>query len=350
VRLIHCADIHLGSKLDSKFPKALSDKRKEEVRNSFRRMIEYAKENDVSVIMLSGDVFDSDAPFKKDKDFFFSVVENNPDIDFLYLRGNHDALGERRELLNLKLFSEEWTAYEYGNVVISGVETVKENAQSIYSTLSLNENKCNIVMLHGQEGETSGYEKVNLIKLRDKHIDYLALGHVHEYRTGKLDERGTYAQSGCLEGRGFDETGEKGFILVEADKTVTHKFIPFSQSQIIKVSLNIEDKTDAYAISELARQRISFSREYIYRLELVGETDALVDELATDVERYLSGATAFISVKDNTQKRIDIHAFDGDASIRGEFVRCVYNSGYTEEEKMQILSYGLRALDGREVE
>ena len=46
---------------------------------------------------------------------------------------------------------------------------------------------------------------------KEKNIDYLALGHVHEYRSGQLDGRGVWAYSGCPEGRGFDETGKNAF-------------------------------------------------------------------------------------------------------------------------------------------
>lgn len=58
-------------------------------------------------------------------------------------------------------------------------------------------------------------ENLNLNRLRGKGIDYLALGHIHQHREEKLDDRGIYVYSGCLDGRGFDECGEKGFVLVE---------------------------------------------------------------------------------------------------------------------------------------
>ena len=100
MKIIHCADIHLGSKIDSSFPREISAKRKEAVRNTFKRLVTYAKSSGVKIILLSGDVFDGDSPFKKDKEFFFSVVANNPENDFLYLRGYHDINGEMCELEN----------------------------------------------------------------------------------------------------------------------------------------------------------------------------------------------------------------------------------------------------------
>ena len=51
-----------------------------------------------------------------------------------------------------------------------------------------------------------------------KNIDYLALGHIHKYKQAELDQRGVYCYSGCLEGRGFDECGEKGFVLLDIDE------------------------------------------------------------------------------------------------------------------------------------
>lgn len=96
MKIIHAADIHLGSKMDSRFPKEIAEKRKTEVRNTFRRLAKYAAENGVCAVLLAGDVFDSDIPFKKDKDFFYNVIENTPSVDFLYLRGNHDAAAGMR--------------------------------------------------------------------------------------------------------------------------------------------------------------------------------------------------------------------------------------------------------------
>jgi hypothetical protein len=101
----------------------------------------------------------------------------------------------------------------------------------------------------------------------------------------------------------------------------------------------------------LAKQKIPFKKENIYRLELIGEVDAEADNFAEDVERYLSGACAYIRVKDKTKKKIDYTAFEGDNSLKGEFVRAVRESdGYTEEEKAQMIAYGLKALAGREVD
>lgn len=354
MKIIHTADIHLGAKMDSVFPKEVSDKRKEELRNTFRKTAEYARSNGVGVIMLSGDIFDSDSPFKKDKEFFYSVVKNYPEIDFLYLKGNHDIAADYsgEVIPNLKTFSNEWTSYTYGNVVISGIEITAENSISLYSALSLEKDNINIVMLHGQVGDTYGKDKINIKKLRDKNIDYLALGHIHKTRLNvKVDDRAVYSYSGCLEGRGFDEAGEHGFVLLDIGEKITQSFIPFAEREIVEADADITGAHEAFGAYRSVKEQISFEKRNIYRINLVGEVEFDVDALAGDVAKYLSSDCFFITVKDRTAKKLDVIAYEKDTSLKGEFVRCVYsNPDYTDDEKKRIIAYGLKALKGGAIE
>lgn len=354
MKLIHCADVHLGSKIVSKFPKEISKKIKEEVRTAFMKMVHYAHSSGIKVILLSGDVFDSDAPFQKDKDFFISVVKNNADIDFLYLRGNHDLQGEDIDSLpNLKCFTDEWTTYHYENVNISGIEMTKNNCTSLYSTLQLDKERKNIVMLHGSVGSTAGKDTINLSQLKNKNIDYLALGHIHAFSAQKLDDNGIYVYPGCLQGRGFDETGDKGFIEVDIGNKISYRFVPIAELKIIEEDVDVSGKKEAYTAFLKVKEEISFEKNHIYRINLLGDVDYEVESLASDVQNYLSSERLclFVDVKDKTKKNLDITAFEGDLSLKGEFVRSVWNNDkHTEEEKLAIISYGLKALSGRSVE
>ena len=354
MKIIHTADIHLGSRMDSRFSKEIADERKAELRNTFKRLVEYAKENDVSVIMLCGDVFDSDRPFKKDKDFFYGVVTANSDIDFLYLKGNHDISDAIPEELpdNLKLFSKQWTVYSYGNVVICGTEICPANSSSYYSSLVLEKDKYNIVMLHGQISDNLSGGDINLKRLKNKNIDYLALGHIHKPSQGRIDERGEYVYCGCLEGRGFDEPGEHGFVLLDIDEDkLKHKFITFSKRKINQTDVDITGCKNAFEAYTKVRSNVQFSKCDLYRINLVGEINFDVDRLADDVERLLADSCYFVSVKDKTRRKIDISQYENDLSIKGEFIRTVYNTAELDnEEKMTIINCGLKALDGKEID
>ncbi len=353
LKLIHCADIHLGSKMEAKLTKEKADERRAEVRKTFHRMVQYAKNEGVRAILLSGDVFDSDRPLKRDKEFFYDVVKGNPEIDFLYLRGNHDGEESYTEegLSNLKTFSLEWTAYSYGDTVIHGIELAKENALSLYTTLKADGSKKNIVMLHGQIASSTGADKIHTAKLAEKNIDYLALGHIHSYSENKLDDRGRYAYSGCLEGRGFDEIGEKGFVLLEISDRVESSFVPFAQRTIHEEFVDISGTQNGYGAYQTVKAQVKFQPADLYRIHLVGEIAYDNDALAQDVERLLANECYFVSVKDKTLQKLDLSKYDGDISLRGEFIRTVTsNAAWSEEKKRQVIALGLKALSGREVE
>ena len=74
--------------------------------------------------------------------------------------------------------------------------------------------------MHGQLAGYRNKDKAEIISLDDlknKNIDYLALGHVHGFHMDKMDSRGIYCYPGCLEGRGFDECEQKGFVVLDID-------------------------------------------------------------------------------------------------------------------------------------
>ena len=352
-KFIHCADVHLGSKMESKLPKEKADERRAEVRSTFHRMVEYAKKEGIRAILLSGDVFDSDRPLKRDKEFFYDVVKGNPEIDFLYLRGNHDGKESYTEegIDNLKTFSNEWSGYHYDDVYICGLEISRDNAQSMYSTLKLDKDKINLVMLHGNVEATTGVDKVHVGKLADKNIDYLALGHIHSYSENKLDDRGRYAFSGCLEGRGFDEMGEKGFVVLEVDEGVKSTFVPFAQRIIHEYTVDISATANGYDAYKKVMEQVKLDPANLYRIYLTGEVGYESETLEEDVERLLSIECYFVSVKNRTVRKIDPAEYEGDVSLRGEFVRTVLTkSDMTDTRKREVITLGLKVLSGQEVE
>lgn len=355
MKIIHAADIHLGSKIESKFSLEMTLKRRKEILDTFSRMVSFAKENDVKVILLAGDVFDKDKPAIKDKEFFYKTVKNNPEIDFLYLKGNHDIEGsyEETSIPNLKTFSSgDITSYSYGNIDIGGIEMVNENYRSFYSKIMLNKERINIFLLHGDDSNTFGLNKIRIDSLANKGIDYLALGHYHSYKEGKIDGRGRYAFSGCLEGRGFDECGEKGFILLDVDKEVKSTFIPFSRRTIHEVNVDLtgsNDLVDSKSKVDLSIKDID--KDDILLINLVGNLPVNAEITADDIKVYLENRFFFAYVKNKTNSLIRLEDYINDKSLIGEFVRGVYASEeYDEETKQKILSTGIKLITKREVE
>ena len=199
MKFIHCADLHLNSRIETlSFEKAKI--RREEIMRTFERLCEYAQKEKITAVILAGDIFDTPFNSRKIKERFLYAITAAKNVDFLFLNGNHDEgkLFDENDAIpkNFKFFSDEWTAYDYKNVSIVGVNFTAENNLFVYDSLKLDEKKTNIVVMHGQTAaynKADGFYIVNLRRLKDKNIDYLALGHVHGYSFGELDQRGKYA-------------------------------------------------------------------------------------------------------------------------------------------------------------
>lgn len=241
MKIIHCADLHLDSKMTSNLSKEQAKERKMEILRTYSRMIEYAKNNDVKAIIIAGDLFDTRNVSATARNLVKDSIMSNPDIDFYYLKGNHDSdnfISKLDEIPdNLKLFSNQWTSYSYGNITITGLEIDKSNQAAMYNSLVLDNDNYNVVTLHGQLGD-----EISTGDLKNKGIDYLALGHVHEYQSGQLDNRGMYCYSGCLEGRGFDECGQKGFVVLDIDDeklTAGFSFVPFAYRSLYTLYVDV---------------------------------------------------------------------------------------------------------------
>ena len=303
MKFIHCADIHLDSKIEANLPSNKSRERKREVLRTFLKICEYAELNGVTAVIIAGDLFDTNNMSPITRDAVLGEIEKHSSVDFLYLCGNHDAgktLTQYQLPENFKLFGEDWQSYRYDNVVITGVELNDNNCRNIYGSLRLNADDINIVTMHGQTASTSGEDMVDLSRLVSQNIDYLALGHIHSYREGILDDRGRWCYSGCPEGRGFDECGDKGFVLLETDgRFVTSEFIKFNTRTIIEVECDITDFSDFTEILEkIKNDTKTIDESAMVKVILCGNVPADAKKDLEYFSKELNDRLYFAKIKD----------------------------------------------------
>ena len=353
MKFIHCSDLHLDSKMERNLTAAQARERNAEICATFDRLVGFAAENGVTAVLLAGDLFDTERATPRTVGFVRETIKNTPQVDFLYLRGNHDeAVFEGMELPeNVKTFGPEWVSYRYGDAVITGLELTGENCLSMYDALKLQERDVNIVMLHGQESTRPGRELIALPKLKRRNIDYLALGHLHGYQTGKLDDRGQWCYCGCLEGRGFDECGPKGFVLLDVENgTVRSEFVPFARRTLHEVAVDISDLITVSQIQSAMEQAASgISGDDLVKFTLAGTYTLETQKDVTFLKKMMEGRFYSFRIKDESRLKIEKESYEHDFSLKGEFIRLVMASSRSEEEKEQIICFGIRALSGEEV-
>ena len=385
MKIIHCADLHLDSRLNTHFTTEQAAARREELLDNFQRLVDYALQNGVSVILIAGDLFDSEEISLHAVQTVCRTILDAPSIAFFYLTGNHEQQGFIRKLVqlpkNLKLFRDRLTSYRFhgGSVTISGMNPGPGYREELYRELNLPQDSYNILMLHGQlagGAATNGQEeRIDLRALSHRNIDYLALGHVHSHMEGRLDARGAYVYPGCLEGRGYDECGEHGFVLLEVDPethTAKHEFIPFAQRRIEEVTVELHGTETTPQLLDRIREALLIAGCGIGDMagvRLTGQAGPDCQTAPGVLGKALLGEYYDLKLTDETIKlrqeemlqsgpdvpgegRDDAGAGDyrQDKTLKGEFVRLVSeDETLSEEDRKAILQYGLAALLGEEV-
>lgn len=359
MKIIHTADLHLDSKIDT-LPSEKSKIRREEIISTFERLCDYAKQNLISVVILAGDMFDSAKISNKTLLRVFNTISNARETDFLYLSGNHDEkalLYDREDLpKNLKFFNDLWTSFQYENVIISGINFTNTNIATYTDTLDLDEDNINIVVLHGQTAEYKSKddaEVISLPKLKNKNIDYLALGHIHSYAKERLDLRGEYVYSGCLDGRGFDELGEKGFSLIEIENDkIKSEFVPFSSRIFYNLGYTVDENQNWYSQIDkyIAELKNNYSEKSVVKISLSGEISPSYEVDLKYFTDKLNEFFFFAKIYDRTSLKITLEDYQNDKSIVGEFVRTVLAEKIDKELSNKILKVGLNALTKKEID
>lgn len=373
MKIIHCSDLHLDADLRSRFDEGSAADRRAELMNTFRRLCRQARELHARAVLICGDLFDTDTPSPSAVRAVEDLVLTYSEILFFCLRGNHDSrsvLFRTREMpSNLRLFDDRWTVWELESgpekqrsagqrfaeqrkICIIG----KEADDGLFTPPPLDPSNLNIVMLHGQIREgmsASDSETVPLGALRGIGIDYLALGHLHSYRSFPLDQRGTAAYSGCLEGRGFDECGECGFVLLDMDTPsgrIRSRFIPFASRSLYRVPCDVSGCVSDAEVYERISSALSSSPAQardLVRLELTGGLEYGCSPDPALIRAEWEDGYHYFDCVDNTVPVVHSEDFLCDATLKGEYVRIVSAAGGLDEnERAAVLRCGLRALSG----
>ncbi len=353
MKILHTSDIHIDSPMSARLsPMKIKERRRELVAN-FSELVSAAIREGASAIIIAGDLFDSEHVSLKARDTVLDVITKNANIAFFYLKGNHegDALTNIDTPLpkNLFLFGEGWTYYAADGLTIAGRSTCTAN---MFDTLELPKDTKNIVVLHGElRDRSSSPDIIGRLDAVGHDIDYMALGHYHSFSETPIDRRGVAIYSGTPEGRGFDEVGERGYVMINMGETVDFAFRPFAKRQLRIVSLPLNGiKTPSEIIERAELLMRDIPRNDIVRLELSGEYEP---ELWRDTDiliRRFENRFYHFEVKDISKIKIDPENYKNDRSFKGEFIRTVSaDNTLDENKKSKIIACGLYALLGENI-
>ena len=406
VKLIHTADLHLDSAFRSRFTKEEAENRRQKQLMAWKELLSFAVEKRGQGILIAGDLFDSPVVSHGTMDFFLSTISEHPEISFFYLRGNHDTENtfcyQENLPKNLFLFSEKGKKYrlndrlllagvEYGTKDISfgekegatqgagqaaeqgvgqenahGAEALRKSeyeSEEESKFLKLKEEDCNILLLHGALYQGSakgdavqGEEGIFLKNLEKLPLSYIALGHIHKGGEGRLNNGALWAYPGCLQGRGFDEEGERGFLYLKVEeekKEIRKEFIPIKQGEfrILEIEL-LEDEGTLACLKkiEAEMEKAGIAKEDSLRIILKGKKGLEQERNLRYLQLQLQDSVFFLEIRDECELSWNREEAMKEKSLKGEFLRVLAAAdNLSKEEQEEIIALGMGLLQGGEL-
>ena len=327
IKLLHAADIHLDSPFESLTAEEAKDRRAQQ-RTIMKKLAELAEENACEAMVLPGDIFDNINPEKETKEEFCKALAALR-IPVLISPGNHDyyvpgGLWDSMPLPgNVFVFkNNEIKAVELkdGGLRFWGAAFVSDESQGLLENFEApikTDNVYDIMVIHGEVcSGNSKYNPITVKQLEKSCMDYVALGHIHKRAEPEYAGMTPYAWPGCTEGRGFDETGEKGaYIVTLSEKGVSTEFKPLDgvRYEILELGPQ-EGNLKERVILETA----ALSEKDYLRLILKGEWDELPDTEA--LRKSLEGYFALLQIRDETTKKENLWQHAGEDTLLGVFL------------------------------
>lgn len=375
VRFIHTSDIHLDTSFSgSGIPSRLGDRKREAIRAAFRRILEDARRCEAGLVLIAGDLFESDRVTPDTCEFLKQQFGKAAGIRIFIAPGNHDPFAKgspyREEAWpdNVHIFdAEEFRSVELPElgVRVTGFGFLHNflEERPFLKLPVLPDDGCNIVMAHASDlgGVPAGKSKHGPFTAADiagKNVQYCALGHYHEQR--RVENPGDGARiwySGIPEGRGWDEAGPRGYLIGEIDDggvRVEGRVSSRFDWNTLEIACD-EFSTREQVLDAVTQHRgVEYNAETLLRVRLVGALDPRLDLSLQELGERLADECLLLQWDDATHPAIDFDEVAGEKTLRGRFVRLMNEriasrAGRERETLERARLYGVDALSGREV-
>lgn len=378
MKLLHAADFHLDSPL-SGLSAEKSALRWRELREVPARLARLAREENVDLVLLPGDLFDGGRIFEGPQatpeaiHALLQALEEMAAPVFI-APGNHDYFHQRSPYAkvpwpdNVHIFTQP----ELQGVELTGLHCTVHGCaftaahredDPIAGFTAPGDGNIHLLCVHGEVGKQGSYAPIAPESLENSGVDYAALGHIHAARSGRAGKT-LWAYPGCPEGRGFDELGPKGALIVSFNEPaqlavsspdgpaftpvdlgtppVAAKFVPLCRRQYRVESVKLSSFADGLPQGESPD---------LVRLLLTGESRFAPDLAALTAQ----AAPHFfhVELRDRTTLPQDLWARADEDSLTGLFLREMrawLDHGSEEEQDKLLLAarFGLAALEGGE--
>ena len=343
MRVLHSADWHL----DAPFAGRTTDEAaylRRELLAVPGKVADLCIARQCDLVLLSGDLFDG-AYSRESCRVLYDALERMA-VPVFIAPGNHDYIGMNSPWVreswpdNVHIFDKERmesVAVPELDCRIYGAGYQSMDCPGLLAGFRTEgKEKYHIGILHADPTQAATpYCPLTAEQIKESGLVYLALGHVH--KTGSFRSGQTLcAWPGCPMGRGYDETGEKGILIVEMEGEAQTSFIPLNTPRFYDL------QGEAAALAEMLPP--AGSNDF-YRITLTGYAGGQI--CAPD--RY-----PHLELRDRTVPETDLWGAAGEDTLEGIYFGMLRDAmeGADEAQRRKILlaaRISRQILDGQEV-
>jgi DNA repair exonuclease SbcCD nuclease subunit len=342
IKILHSADWHLGA------PLLGHEELRQELMKIPEKLTALCRREGCQLVLLSGDLFDGGYT-RESLQILCSALEEMA-VPVFICPGNHDFVSGQSPWLtetfpaNVHIFTrqaiESCDLPELGCRVYGAGFTAMD-CPALLQDFCADAGRINIGVLHGDPTvAASPYNPISRAQVEQSNLDYLALGHIHQ--SGSFSAGKTLcAWPGCPMGKGYDEEGEKGALIVTIDDGVSARFVPLDTPRFYDLQSEV---------SGLDALLPAVGSADYYRITLTGEAENMdLDSLYKKFARFPN-----LRLRDKTVAPLDIWGSAGADSFEGVYFGLLKQAldAAEEDQKEEILlaaKLSRQLLEGQEV-
>ena len=344
MKILHSADWHLDSPLQGHTPEQTVLLRKALLAVP-GKIAQLCRNERCDMMLLSGDLFDG--PYTVDSLNALKEALTEAAVPVFIAPGNHDFLGADSPWLtqswpeNVHIFTQPvLTSVEGPGCTVYGAGFTSMDCPGLLEDFHTDE-KPALCVLHGDPTQVnSPYCPITRKQAENSGLTYLALGHIH--KGGQFQAGNTLcAWPGCPMGRGYDEQGEKGVLIVTIEDSVSARFVALDTPHFYDLEC---------APEALAQSLPAVGSEDFYRVTLTGESEPV--ELHALYSQYARFPN--LELRDKTVRPVDPWLSAGEDSFEGTYFRLLQEALEGQDEQTQkrirlAARISRKLLDGQEV-
>jgi DNA repair exonuclease SbcCD nuclease subunit len=223
-RMLHTSDVQLGAPFHFLGDKGESHRR--QLRDTFRRIVDLALEGSFDLLLIAGDLFDSNRPHQATVDFVASQL-GRLEVPVCILPGNHDCYDDAsvyrraRFPTNVIVFTEQPTVREFSDLdlAVYGNPTLSRQTRSgpLQGLVRSGTMRWHVALAHGSVVRPDIPDAARPIRpeeIRACGMDYVALGDWHAFADYTQGEVKAF-YPGAPEPTSVDQDGAGYVICVE---------------------------------------------------------------------------------------------------------------------------------------